>query len=75
MFKFVTRVRNPEHGSWQSLIEVVYGRDASRMRILTINSENASINSDAAFNVRMTFFAYRVEAPSDVLLYILPCIS
>ena len=25
MFKFVTRVRNPEDESWQSLIQVVYG--------------------------------------------------
>ena len=24
IFKFVTRVRNPEHGSWQSLVQVVY---------------------------------------------------
>ena len=25
MFKFVTQVQEPEHGSWQSLIQVVYG--------------------------------------------------
>ena len=37
MFKFVTQVQEPEHGSWQSLIQVVYDSDRS---VINLSEEN-----------------------------------